>query len=371
MGCSFEVQRQQFEQALFGIQNVAQKRTATPILANVRIDVKGDELQLFATDYDVGLKQTLKASVEQAGSAALPARMLYDIVKKSKSETVTLEIDDNHQGSLQTGARSRYKLVGMNPADFPQPQSIKDKSALKLDRELFRLWLKKTLYAASADESRAALAGVFLEAYQADALRFVATDTHRLSLVEVQGLQGLDMVPKQGVILPRKALQELLKILDGSGEVKLAVDGVNIQVSWGETVFVFRTVEGRFPTYRTVIPESTSRKAIVGRHEFMQAIERVSLVVTDRFKCVTLRFGSDLLTISARNPEMGEGEEQIDCSYEGDAMQVGFNAQYVQEALAEITTDNIELRLIDEVSPTLIYGENDNTYLNVIMPMRI
>jgi DNA polymerase-3 subunit beta len=192
-----------------------------------------------------------------------------------------------------------------------------------------------------------------------------------LALVEVQGIEGVSVVPKQGIILPRKALQELLKILAGEGEVNLAVDGVNIQVSWDDTVFVFRTVEGRFPTYRTVIPESTSRKAVVDRAEFMQAIDRVSLVVTDRFKCVTLAFSQDTLTISARNPEMGEGEEQIDCSYEGDAMEVGFNAQYVQEAMNEITTDKIELRLIDEVSPTLIYGESDQSYLNVIMPMRI
>ncbi|XP_060085534.1 beta sliding clamp-like [Ylistrum balloti] len=371
MGCSFEVKRSTFEQALFGIQNVAQKRTATPILANVRIDASNNELHLFATDYDIGLQQRLEATVDQVGSAALPARVLYDIVKKSKGDSIRIEIDDNHQGVVKTGVRARYKLVGMNPVDFPEPSRIQPETSLKLDRDMFRLWIKKTLFAASSDESRVSLAGVFLEAYDGNNLRFVATDTHRLGLVEVQGIEGCSIVPEDGIIFPRKALQELQRICDGEGEVQVTIDTPSVQVEWDDTVFVFRTVDGRFPNYRTVIPESTSRVVVIDRQEFMQAIDRVSLVVTDRFKCVTLAFENNILTIMANNPDMGEGEEQIDCTYDGDRLEIGFNAQYIQESLSEITTDKIELRLIDDVSPTLIYGENDESYLNVIMPMRI
>ncbi len=371
MGCIFEVPREEFETALFGIQNIAQRRTATPILANVRIDAGSGGLRLYATDYDVGLTRQLPATVEDQGSAALPARMLYDIVKKSQGDTIRIEIDDNHQGELKTGTRSKYKLMGMDPGDFPEPTEVAEEPAMTVDRDLFRVWINKTLFAASTDESRVSLAGVFLESFEGSNLRLVATDTHRLALVEVPGIEAEPVLPEDGIILPRRALQELQRICVGDGDVTISVQAPYVRVAWDDTVFVFRTVEGRFPTYRTVIPESTSKVVIVDRSAFIQAIDRVSLVVTDRFKCVTLHFYPDSLTLTARNPEMGEGEEQIDCSYDGEELNIGFNAQYLQEALSQVTTDNVELRLIDDVSPTLVYGEGDESYLNVIMPMRI
>jgi len=371
MACAFEVNRNLFEQALFGIQNVAQKRTATPILANVRIDTTATGLRLFATDFDLGLTQELEAEVSDHGSAALPARMLYDIIKKSNADTVKLEVTDNHQATITAGKRSRYRLVGMAPDDFPEPTVVDSDKQLTIDKDLLKLWIKKTLFAASPDETRASLSGVFIEAYESTNLRFVATDTHRLALVEVADVVGEEIIPEEGIILPRKALLELQRIADSDGDIVLSFDAPFVQASWGNTIFVFRTVEGRFPTYRTVIPESTSRTAVVNRSGFIAAIDRVSLVVTDRFKCVTLKFEDGQLSVSANNPEMGEGEEQIDCEFDGDTLEVGFNAQYVQDALSEITTDNIELRLIDDVSPALLYGENEETYLNVVMPMRI
>jgi DNA polymerase-3 subunit beta len=192
-----------------------------------------------------------------------------------------------------------------------------------------------------------------------------------LALIEAAGTAGAGILPEDGVILPRKALQELMKILDGEGEVRVAVDAPYVQVAWEGTVFVLRTVEGRFPSYRAVIPEATSRTAFVDRQALLAAIDRVSLVVTDRFKSVTVRFESDTMTLIARNPDMGEGEEAIECEYDGEPLDVGFNANYIQEALGEISTDRVEVKLIDDVSPALIYGEEDRSYLNVIMPMRI
>lgn len=371
MGCSLHINRETFEAALFGIQNVAQKRTATPILTNVRLDTDGDSVRLFATDYDVGLTRTVAAEVQSAGSAALPARMLYDIVRKSTGETIELEVDDNHQAVLRTGARSKYKLVGMNPEDFPEPTHLEVAEPMQVGRDLLRLWVRKTLFAASTDESRVSLSGVFIESPEGGGVRLVATDTHRLALIEAAGTEGAGILPEEGIILPRKALGELMKILDGEGDVEIAVDAPYVQVSWADTVFVLRTVEGRFPSYRTVIPEETSRTAVVGRQALLDAIDRVSLVVTDRFKSVLVRFEPGTMTLIARNPEMGEGEEQIECDFDGEGLDVGFNANYIQEALGEISTDRVEVKLIDDVSPALIYGEEDRSYLNVIMPMRI
>ncbi|RMF12917.1 MAG: DNA polymerase III subunit beta [Candidatus Dadabacteria bacterium] len=378
MTCLFEVDRTVFEKALFGVQNVAQKRTATPILSNTRIDAETGRLRLYATDYDVGITQWIDADVQNVGSAALPARMLYEIVKRGTGDLVRIEVDDQHQAVIQTGPRARYKLVGMEPADFPEPPPVTTSARLELDRELFRLWIRKTLFAAGTDDSRAALAGVFVEPSEQDDLRLVATDTHRLAMVELPGIEGASALPAEGVILPRKALGELLAISEGDGTIELGVQVQEggqqqyIQARWDQTELLFRTVDGRFPSYRAVIPEETRQTAVIDRSDFIAAIERVSLVITERFRAVSLRFSADTLTVQARNPEMGEGEEQLDCSFDGeDGFEVGFNAQYLQDALNQITTDRIELRMIDDISPTLIFGEADETYLNVIMPMRL
>jgi DNA polymerase-3 subunit beta len=189
--------------------------------------------------------------------------------------------------------------------------------------------------------------------------------------MEVGGIQASGILPPDGVILPRKALQELLKVLGGEGVLRLSVDGPQVRVAWDETVFIFRTVEGRFPSYRTVIPEAPARKAVLNREAFEKALDRVSLVITERYKSVLMRFDSDTLTLIAKNPDMGEGEEQIDCVFEGEPLEVGFNAAYVQEALAEIAEASVELRLTDDVSPAILRGEGDDGYLNVVMPMRI
>lgn len=371
MACSFTVNREHFEQALFGIQNIAQRRSAAAILANVRIDAATGILTLYATDYDVALTRQLEADVHLAGSATLPARILYEIVKKSNADTVDLEVGDNHQAVLKTGSRSRYKLVGMDPEDFPEPHRVAGEPRLTLDRKMFQLWVRKTLFAAAPDESRAALNGVFLEANGHDAMRMVATDTHRLALVEATGVPAATVLGSEGVILPRKALAELMKILDGEGDIAFSLEPPYVRIAWDQTVFILRTVEGRFPSYRTVIPEEATRIAYVDRKAMQDAIERVSLVVTDRFKSVTLRFSDNQVTLLARNPEMGEGEEQIDAEYTHESLDIGFNAVYLSEALSEITTDRVEIHLIDDVSPTLIHGEGDRSYLNVIMPMRI
>lgn len=372
MALALDIDRAVFEAALAGAQNIAQKRSPAQLLTNVRLETTKGGVRLFATDYDVSLTREVPADIRVAGTAALPAKVLHDIVRKAAGDRVSLEVDDKHQGVLKAGSRSKYKLVGLDPEDFPVPPKLKVEPSLELDRADFVHWLRKTIFASSTDESRASLAGVFLEASKDPAgLRFVATDTHRLALMEVGGIEAGSVLPPEGVILPRKALQELLKVLSGDGALKLSVDGPQVRVAWDETVFVFRTVEGRFPSYRTVIPDNAARRAVLDRAAFQQALDRVSLVVTERYKSVLLRFEADTLTLIARNPDMGEGEEQIDCSFEGDALEVGFNAAYVQEALSEIAEASVELRMTDDVSPAVLRGEGDDGYLNVVMPMRI
>jgi len=371
MSVRIELEREAFEHALFGIQSIAQKRAATPVLANVRLKAETD-VELYATDYDVSLTtRVANADVLQAGVAALPARLLYDIVKRSQAERIELSIDEQHQATLRTGTRSHYKLVGMDPEAFPQPVDSGEISKLELNRADFRLWIKKTLFAAAKDDSRQALAGVFLEAVEDEQLRLVATDTHRLALIDVPDTQVRDVIPEDGILLPVKALQELNRILVGDGKLTTAVSSPYVWLFWNDVTFVFRTGEGRFPSYRAVIPEQAERSAIVDRVALIEALERVSLVVTDRFKGVLVKLSGETMTLAANNPDMGEAEESLDCDLQGEPAEVGFNAQYLQDALAEITTDRVELRITDEVSPTLIYGEGDTHYLNVVMPMRI
>jgi len=375
----FAVDRVSFLSGLGMVQGIVERRNTVPILGHVLLETNATNLQLSATDLEVGLRTDLACEATGKGSITLSARKLFEVVREAEGDKVSLKSLDNDWIELKCG-RARFKMMGLDPRSFPAmpAQNAKadparraaTKSTLKAPAAVLATLIDRTIFAVSPDEARYNLSGVYLEAAEAGMVRMVATDGHRLSLIDRE-VAGFTM--QGGSIIPRKGLMELRKLLDqaGEAETELVLDG---QLAWlkrGRTEVSMRLVEGEFPDYRGVVPKDSRYRIAVGRDILLSTIKRAAIFSNERYHGVKLAFTAGTLTVSSTSPEMGEASETVDIDFSGDDFSVGFNAAYVQQVLNVITEGEIILGLSDEVSPGVFTTDSDSRFKYVVMPMRL
>ena len=373
------VERQSLMNGLSLVQGIVERRNTVPILGHVLIEPEAQSLRLAATDLEVGISTQVPCKSGKEKSLTLNARKLFEIVRETEGEEFAINSLDNDWVELKCG-RSRFKMMGLDPRSFPAmpSQSTKSegarksvKAALPVSAAVLATMIDKTIFAVSPDEARYNLSGVYLEAHDAGKARMVATDGHRLSMID-RVVPGFAM--EGGTIIPRKGLTELRKLLDqgGDSEVTLLLDGQLASLKRGPTEVSMRLVEGEFPDYRGVVPKQTKHHIKVGRDALQASIKRAAIFSNERYHGVKLALASGALTVSSTSPEMGEASETIDVEYRGDEFAVGFNAAYLLQALAVIPADSeIDLGLSDEASPGLLRTPSDSEFSYVVMPMRL
>lgn len=367
------VEREAFVRMLARAQGVVDKRHALAMLTNVLIEADDGRLSMVATDLEVSLRQTQAAKITKAGRAATSARTLFEIVRESPTDEITIKTLENQWLEVLYG-KSRFKLMGVDPEEHPgMPQSAGNGSkggSLELASADLAEMVRKTVFAVSSDDSRSNLSGVYLtKGGKKGILRMVATDGHRLALIDRPAAgSGLP----EGSILPRKGLTELGKLLGESAEkIKLSVAGSECIAQLGDSTLSMRLVEGKFPDYQKVIPDESSRVVRTERDALLQTLRRVSIMSSERARSVRLALDKDRLEISASNPDMGEASEELAVEYRGEKLEVGFNAKYLLDVLAVLPEGSeVELGLTDELSPGVIRG-GDSGYTYVVMPLRI
>lgn len=369
----FTIDRADLLQSLGLAQGVVERRNTMPILANILVEADGEHLAVSATDLEVHIKRGCAAKVKTAGTATVGARKLFELIRELKPGEVTLRSLDNDFVEI-TSNRSKVKLVGLAPSDFPNfPQrSSKSGTTIELAVESLSQAIDRTLFAVSSDDTRAHLGGVLLTAHEGG-IRFVGTDGHRLALADLEvGDSGGDAIEK-GIILPRKGLAELRKLLDeAEGTAKIRLLGNALRVEQGDVELVMRLVDGEFPNYEQVVPDSTNIRVAVDRGELFSALRRVSVVASDRARGVRIGLEKNLLKVSASSPDFGEASEEIEIKYSGDPINVGFNARYLTDVLNVLPEDRgVVLGLSDETSAGVISSEDDDSYSYVVMPMRL
>lgn len=366
----FSIDRGEFTQALALTQGVVERRNTMPILANVLLEA-GEDLSIAATDLEVHIKRRCGAKVAQAGAATVAARKFYELVKELRPGDVTIRLLENHFVEVVSG-RSRVRLVGLPAEDFPTfPQADgSSDSSFTINGETLSRMIDRTLFAVSTDDTRAHLGGVYL-CGSGDLLRFVGTDGHRLALVS-ETVTGAT-APEKGIILPRKGLAELRRLIEGrDGDAQVSIGGNVVRVELADVALVMRLIDGEFPNYEQVIPGEVKFRVAVPKDDLLSALKRVSVVASDRSRGVRMAVTKDQLTVSASSPDFGEASEELEVSYDGDEMTVGFNSRYLTDVLAVLPdTQKVEIGLIDDVSPGVIRTEDDDTYSYVVMPMRL
>lgn len=354
-------------------QGVVDRRHSMAILTNLVINAGAGEISVIATDLEVSLRQTLAAKVTEPGSVALSARKLFEIIRESSSPEVTVRGLDSHWVGVAYG-RSNFRLMGIDAAEHPGMPSSNvtsdDSTSFELEIEELSEIIEKTLFAVSHDDTRSNLAGVNLDCgSKKGTIRLVATDGHRLAVVDRKA-KGTS--PKEGVILPRKGLSEVLKVLPeitGTAVVRLAGNEAIVELP-GCTLSM-RLVEGTFPDYKQVVPKESPNVAHIDRDALLQTVRRVSLLSSEKARGIRLGLSPGRLEVSANNPDIGEASEDLEVEYSGPDLEIGFNARYILEVLQVFPeSSKVELGLGDQVSPGVIKGP-DPGYSYVVMPMRI
>lgn len=369
------VDRETLLKGLAKVLGVVERKSTMPILSNTLLEASGETLKLTGTDLDVGTVSSYPAEVAKTGRVAVDARKLHDIVKEIGEGRVALKRLDNNWLDVSAG-KARFKITGLSPDEYPNLPDVASARTAAVPGKVLAEMLDKTSFSVSTDETRYNMSGVFVEKAPAEGsrkagLRMVSTDTHRLSKIEKE----LTKVPEMasGVILPRKGVVEMRRLAEevGEGAVELGFASGNAVAKAGQTVVVMRLIEGQFPPYASVLPKNNTRTLTIDRLRFAAALRRISVLSSERIKGVKLELGKQGLTLSASNPEFGEAHEEIEADYAGEALEIGFNAKYLLDALSVLTEEVVELSLADDSSPGVLRGKGGADYLYVIMPMRI
>jgi DNA polymerase-3 subunit beta len=355
-------------------QGIVERKNTIPILANVLMDAKDNEVRLLATDLEVGLRSRCEATVAKSGSLTLPAKKLYEIVKALPETDVRIEED---KGGVKVAAeRFDSRMATLPKEDFPSLPDVSGGEQATLDRDALRQMVSKTQFAITGEDTRYFLNGAQF-VLRPDSMSLVATDGHRLALVTVPRPQTDEVkdAEEMKIILPRKTLLELNRLLMDGGDSPLRFEkGENhLFFEVGGRVLISRAIDGQFPAYERVIPKNNDKQIDFERDRLASAVKRVALLSNERSRAVKIQISSGQVEVASSSPEFGEAKEVLPVEYKGPSMTICFNAQYVVDFLNAVETDNVSLEFKDEMSQAVMkpVGANGYEYTYVIMPMRI
>lgn len=359
---------------LYRAQSIVERRNAMPILANVLFDAHEERLKILATDLEVGVFDSYPAQVITPGKITIGAKQLYEIVRELPDALIHIKARENHWITL-TSQKAVFNIVGLSADDYPAIIDFKNKNFVPISASTIKDMIEKTIFSASNDETRYHLNGVYFMRIKENGksnVRMIATDGHRLSLIDKPLDIDETLKVDKGVILPKKGLHELKKLLDeDQGDFEIAIDE-NHAIFKKEPILLFmRLIDGEYPDCRQVIPKNHKKKIVVKRDEFLHSLKRISLLSNEKSKGVKFSIQPGMMKISSNHPELGEAKEEIIIDYQGEEIEIGFNAKYFMDVLSVLDSDEVSLELDGKLSPGIIKSSRDQSYTCVVMPMRI
>jgi DNA polymerase-3 subunit beta len=371
------IERATLLRCLSHVQSVVERRNTIPILSNVLMEASADgTLKITATDLDLQVVETMSAvSVEDGGAITVSAHLLFDIARKlPEGSQVSFETADNRM-TMKAG-RSRFQLPTLPRDDFPVIVEGDLPTSFELPAKLLAELIDRTRFAISTEETRYYLNGIFLHVSDEDTpvLKAAATDGHRLARFTLARPEGAEGMPD--VIVPRKAVGELRKLLEeaseGSVQIDLSASKIRFTLGGeGGVVLTSKLIDGTFPDYSRVIPTGNDKLLRVDPKSFYEGVDRVATIATEKTRAVKMGVDKDKVTLSVTSPDNGTAAEELPADYGSEALEIGFNANYLKDILHQIDGDTVELHLADPGAPTLIRQNEKSPALYVLMPMRV
>jgi DNA polymerase-3 subunit beta len=371
----FTIDRADLLRALNHVHSVVERRNTIPILANVLLRAETNSLSLTTTDMDLEIVESVAAKSSAPGATTVPAHTLYDIARKLDGDA-PVEFSSGAGDTTMNvkSGRSSFRLGCLPTEDFPK-MGTSDKMAhtFSLPAADLRTLIDRTRFAISNEETRYYLNGIYLHTADNDGvavLRAVATDGHRLARFEMPlpaGAKGMT-----GVIIPRKAVNEIRKLIDEAGDaIEISLSDNKMRFSFDHVMLTTKLIDGTFPDYDRVIPKNNDKVLEVNPSVFASAVDRVSTISSEKSRAVKLTLGSKTMTLSANSPDSGSASEEIEIRWGAGPMEIGFNSAYLMDVAKQIEGEGCRMSLSDPASPTIIQDISDTSSLYVLMPMRV
>ncbi|MFZ3483011.1 DNA polymerase III subunit beta [Sphingomonas sp. 3-13AW] len=368
------IERATLLKGLSHVQSVVERRNTIPILSNVLIEAaEGGTIRLMATDLDLQIDETVAAAVDQPGAITVSAHTLFDIARKLP-EGAQVQLSAAEGRLTVVAGRARFNLATLPRDDFPVIAEGELPTQFELPAEMLKQIIDKTRFAISTEETRYYLNGIFLhvseDANGEPVLKAAATDGHRLARVTLPRPEGAEKMPD--VIVPRKCVAELRKLLDEvDGSVGVSLSGSKIRFDLGQAILTSKLIDGTFPDYSRVIPTANDKLLKLDPKSFMEGVDRVSTIATEKTRAVKMALDRDKITLSVTSPENGAAAEEVPGDYSSQPFEIGFNSRYLLDILGQIEGDLCEVHLADAAAPTLIRENDKSPALYVLMPMRV
>lgn len=353
--------------ALTQVGGIVPNNSTLPILSNVLIEAGGSGLKLSTTDLDRCATKRIEAGIDEPGKVTLPVRRLSAIVRELPTEEILIEVDPQNIAMIRSGP-SVFKINGLPATEFPEMGFVADGLKVAINQADLKAALDKTAYAMSAEESRYVLNGVYFEV-QPGGVTLVATDGRRLAMLSCEMLADVDFA--KSFIVPRNTIDELRKTLGQSDVTGLSISDGMVSFEIGNLTLTTKLIEGNYPNFRQVIPDGSKYRAKVERESFLAALKRVALLVNERTNSIKLTFDDNRILIASNSPDIGEAEETVNAIYDGLPITMGLNPEYLSACLRALPSDQVFIDLIDSDSPAVVRVDSPDSFLYVIMPMRV
>ncbi|MGC8657533.1 MAG: DNA polymerase III subunit beta [Desulfomonilaceae bacterium] len=362
----FEIEKELLSEGMSKIVSITERRSPLPILTHALIEVKEKVLSITATDLEVGIRVNYNCIDGSDGLATIPARKFMEIVRELGSGPIRIELGDRFRLKVTSG-RSSFDLAGMDPSDFPAWSSTEDIQTNEITSDKLVHMLEKTIFASSNDDSRFNLNGVLIEKNDKQT-RFVATDGHRLALID----EEIDMSIPSKVIVPKKGLMELKRLLESQKEnVEIGFERKNLILKSSKAMMTIRLIEGDYPDYLRVLPTDTAITISANKPDLLQCLKRMAILTSDRNKGVNICIKNGQMEFSVNHPDLGAANDviEVDYNYELEIILI-LNVFYMIDAIGNLDSDKILIEYYKDGAPIKFLNGPDSNYFSIVMPMR-
>lgn len=365
----FTISREKLQEGLAAVASVIPAKTTLPVLANILIEATDRGIRLAGTDLDIGVSTEVSADVEATGAVTVPAKKLAEIARELPPSPVKFAAQGEQRVTIECG-RSRFKLLGLPKSEFPAPPSVRFENSWRIPSGELHKLIQHVSFAASTEESRPILNGVLWE-LRPDVMRMVATNGHRLAKME---RPATGRGENADLIVPPKALEQIRRLFPAEEELEIARGDNHLAFRSPLTSVHSRLIEGPYPNYDQVIPRDNDRVAFLDKVAFASALRRMSVVASDQTHRIRLSFNAGMVKFSVSTPDLGEAQDELPGRFEGDPLDIGFNAAYLLEILRYMPTDEVRLTFKAPERAATIEPEGwsePGAYLCLLMPLRL
>jgi DNA polymerase III subunit beta len=364
----FTITRENLQQGLAAVAATIPTRTTLPVLSNILIEASADGVQLSGTDLDIAVTLRVPAEVEEEGALTVPAKKLQELARELPEQPARITTTGERL-ELVCG-KATFRLNGMPRDEFPSFPQVDFESSWKLPTALMSTMIERTSFAVSTEESRPILNGVLWQLADGE-MRMVATNGHRLAKLAVQAEAG--SAPHADLIVPPKALAQVQRLFSGDEDIEVSRNENHLGFRQGGRRVYTRLIEGPYPNYEQVIPKDNDRIAIADKETLTRALRRMAVVASEQTHRVRMSFGPNMLRLSVETPDLGEAQEEMEVEYSGEALDIGFNANYLLEVLRFMPTDEVRLSFKAPERAATVEPTDDKagTYLCLVMPLRL